>query len=319
MKTVRYWVVSLTLLAAACGGSEQADRAETGSQLAESTQQASASGELSPLFDGQLQRPRCPARASRLTGPDVIGVRIGMTRDEALAAVFCPRDEFNVLASTQWLNVQTHGGQLGVQTIKLQDGRPRRCTEVDQVMGGQYDRIFGIGCAGGSPYVLPQATQEITLATPGIPGQERVAAIWRYERFEEKPTVDNTLASFTTKFGPASNRQETDEGTQLAWVWTPQNTPMPANSPLLSSCVSAVHPARAGNVSSVDGCGLTIVAAAYRDDENPVLARSYAVAMVSPVAIQQTHDAMQDHFAQAQQASQQAEIERAQKASAPDL
>src|SRR3546814_11912376 len=73
---------------------------------------------------------RCPPKVrDDLTGPDVLGVRLGMTHDEALAIVRCALGEdAPVKTEVRWFDrLDTNGIELGPQAFTVQPGESKPC------------------------------------------------------------------------------------------------------------------------------------------------------------------------------------------------
>src|SRR3546814_13346619 len=73
---------------------------------------------------------RCPPKVrDDLTGPDVLGVRLGMTHAEALATVRCALGEdAPVKTEARWFDrLDTNGIELGPQAFTVQQGESKPC------------------------------------------------------------------------------------------------------------------------------------------------------------------------------------------------
>jgi hypothetical protein len=299
------------LLASACGGGggDVPDTPPTAEEIAEA--------EAAPIyFDPALTRPRCPVRvnAEQYPAPDLLGVRLGMTRAEAFGVVFCDdRREFNVETQNTFFNVNTNGETLGPQSIKLSDGARRACTPEERMS------FIGDTTCRYNTHVQENITQTINLLTPGLPGQERVMGIWRSQTFTENPpTFEATVASLVQRFGePGITNDSGGESASYVWGWDTAGTAMTSANPQLQACRNINSTFR--NLSWSPDCGLTVVATVRRSSSNAGLAASYSVGMVNQQVLYQVGEAVEQHFTAQRDAAQQQELERAKGASAPEL
>src|SRR3546814_3655837 len=113
---------------------------------------------------------RCPPKVrDGLTGPDVLGVRLGMTHAEALATVRCALGEdAPVKTEARWFDrLDTNGIELGPQAFTVQQGESKPC---------DYQRNWQ-GCGFGSRE-LTHVAEVVTVSTPGAPGPETAKGVW---------------------------------------------------------------------------------------------------------------------------------------------
>src|SRR5690606_39650397 len=54
----------------------------------------------------------CPPSVQDRAGPDIIGLKLGMKRDEALNVVLCHNGTAEVTYEDRWLELDTHGHKL---------------------------------------------------------------------------------------------------------------------------------------------------------------------------------------------------------------
>src|SRR3546814_2995622 len=85
---------------------------------------------------------RCPPKVrDDLTGPDVLGVRLGMTHAEALATMRCALGEdAPVKTEARWFDrLDTNGIELGPQAFTVQQGRSEEHkSELQSLMRNSY-------------------------------------------------------------------------------------------------------------------------------------------------------------------------------------
>lgn len=328
---MRMWIVGGVALAAlvlaSCGQGGEGTAGDV--PATPPTEEERQAAEAEPIyFDPALTRPNCPARVdvAQYPGPELAGVRLGMTRAEALAVAYCERRDFHVQTSDQYLGVNTRGEVLGPQTITLQDGTRDQCT-FDE--GTAFAGMHGQRCAIGA-WSIEGGTQTIHIATPGRPGQERVMGIWRSQTFKENPpTFDATVASLIERFGQPSLRQDMSEydlarhpedstHSMLYWAYNTAGAAISAANPQLQ-CANNLKASYDGRQSWADNCGLTIVAKVTRASANRDLAASYDVGMMNQQVMYRFGEAMEQHYVQIEEAARREALERAKGASAPDL
>src|SRR3546814_18524049 len=105
---------------------------------------------------------RCPPKVrDDLTGPDVLGVRLGMTHDEALAIVPCALGEdAPVKTEERWFDrLDTNGIELGPQAFTVPQGETTPCDHHRHWQGG------GLGRRPWTP-----EDEDLSAAQPGETG-----------------------------------------------------------------------------------------------------------------------------------------------------
>jgi hypothetical protein len=326
---MRNWIIGNAALAAlmlaACGqgGGGTGDVHADAAVVEPSAEQRAEAEAAETYFDPALTRPRCPARVdtAQYPGPELLGLRLGMTRAEAIAIAYCERRDFHVDTNNRFFSIDTRGERLGPQTITLRDGNRHQCT-VEEVMGGLgVERTRGCGREVGA-WVYKDTKQIIHIVTPGRPGQERVMGIWRTEEFgDNAPTTDATQASLIQRFGEPSLRSEQTYSRQvfLYWVYDTAGALMTSTNPQTRECAQNIAPGYRAEQRWSSNCGLTIVGVVRGAESNPAVASSYHIAIMNQQVMHQLGAAMEQHYAQAELAAREAEVERAKGAAAPEL
>ena len=115
--------LSVLLLSACGGGNELADGQEEAGVPLDELEEAAMAGPDGPA------PLRCPAKVRKtLTGPDIIGLRLGMTLEEAMATTRCSLGEDAVVTEEKrWLDrLDTHGVALGTQFFSVEKTRLKK-------------------------------------------------------------------------------------------------------------------------------------------------------------------------------------------------
>lgn len=304
------WGVCLAaaLALAACGGSREAD-ADSGGEPAATGGDAPAA-----VADGSAAL-RCPPEVrAELSGPDIIGIRIGMSADEALATTRCALGEdAEVKPGNRWLDrLETYGVELGMQTFTVRKGEHRPCN---------FQREWQ-ECEGGLKW--EHVDEIVTVATPGAPGKETALGVWRTQTFREgsMPPVQALLDALASKYGPPQIAEASDKPRghtagyrDLEWIFDQAGQPLAEANPMFSRCRGAVH-AYKGNTSARwnDGCGLNIRARVSLSGGNPGLAMELGSAMLHQGELFAQVEAMQAELQQLGQARREAEVQQAGEA-----
>jgi len=191
---MRPWIFPLAAaaLAAACGKNEAP--AAKPARPAAATTTAAAAAEAAPDCP--------PPKSAAPAGPDVIGVRLGMTRDEAINVVRCQSPQARLSKSDRWVDrLDTHGQKLGAQQFSARSGVTEPC-DYKKFALGEMQR-----CEGN--IMWKKVTEVVTVATPGVPGQEKVQGMWRTQRFAdgEMPTVAAAVEALQAKYGAGGVRR----------------------------------------------------------------------------------------------------------------
>jgi len=151
--------------------------------------------------------PRHAAAAGGMTGPDILGIRVGMTSEEALAILKAraPKETW-----------QTFSAQLTFQDSRFQSVKLPNGTFRGAVKNRSAD-------SSGNMYIV--------YLTP-TPGKERVAAVTRYQGFnqytQERPLFDSLVAGLIEKYGkPTLNQSQKGGYARLIWAFDAGGKPRP--------------------------------------------------------------------------------------------
>jgi hypothetical protein len=273
----------LTLLAStlalisigACGGGDD----KTGSKTAASSG-GSDNASAEEVAKDMRGKVRCPARsASRPAGApvdDVVGIRPGMSWDEAANHAMCDNPLIVVTEnSTRGYNINTYGQKVRQGfDAKFAEARVVRTSE--QVMQDMADDAMRRGM---NAYVAPLEPGQFRyfVSTMGMPGQEKVMSVSREEYFAagKLPSVDDVKAALIGKYGEPSQVESNGAATYVWWNYAPNGEKLTATSPSYIGCRINVSPDAGTNLST--DCGLAIGALIQGANDNPGLAHSLAV------------------------------------------
>lgn len=263
------------LLLSACGGKELADGQEEGGVPLDELEEAAMAA---PEGSAPL---RCPARVRKeLKGPDITGLRLGMTREEALSTVRCSLGEDAVVSEeNRWLDrLDTHGVALGTQFFTVEKGSYRPCNFAREWQE----------CRG--KFKWEHTDEIVSVATPGVPGKETAMVVWRTQKFRDAqmPSVDATLEALTAKYGQPQVREDSNAprgysaGTRdLQWIYDRAGNPLSEANPLFGRCRNGVYGGGENTGASwTEGCGLNISARVVLSGKNPGLAMELHTAML---------------------------------------
>ena len=218
---------------------------------------------------------KCPAKDSnpRTAGApvdDVVGVRPGMTWNEAATFVMCDNPMIVVTENTgRNYDIQTYGQ-------KLRQGFDGRWAEARVVKSSRdYLREMSeaaarrSGNAAAEP--LPGGQSRFYVSTMGLPGEERVISVAREEAYADgkQPTIDSLTQALIAKYGQPSEANDAGRVVQMWWEYDP------SGKKIQGQCKMSVSP-DAGTSLSTE-CGITVGAQIQGSNTNQALARSLAV------------------------------------------
>jgi hypothetical protein len=227
----------------------------------------------------------CPAPAS--TSPidahapvdDVLGVRPGMSYEEATRVVLCSHP---LLVATPVVNrgfeIQTYGQTVHQGfTARFAEARVEKTSR--QIMQEMQDEAMGRGMNRVVRDMHPGQSKWF-VGTMGMPGQERVINAAREEWFAEghNPTIDSVVQALIGKYGAPAKRQDQAAIRQLTWIYDPRGRPVTETSPLFNQCQGSADPDGPLNVSA--NCGVIVSAMVHGLASNPDLGEYLQVGVV---------------------------------------
>jgi len=329
---MRQWALAVAVVAgctlAACGskgpgeGTTAAQAAPPGTPAPAASGNATAQ-EVAAEARGKLKCPARPASPARPPGApvdDVVGVRPGMTYDEAVGVVLCTHELLVAGDAGRSFQIQTHGKKVREGFVAT-FARERIQKSPQEIMREMQDAAMARGTNRRVRDVNPGEAKWY-VATMGVPGQERVISAAREEWFEagRQPTATSVEQALVSKYGPPTQRQhQVATGPRyLSWAYDLRQRPISEASPLHHQCTANADP-DVGNSFSPD-CGIVVSAAIHPLRDNPDLAEYLQVTVVDQAggyqAITDTEQALEQQESQ----RRKEEVERASKnASAPTL
>jgi hypothetical protein len=261
---------------------------------------------------------KCPAnvKTARPAGApvdDVVGVRPGMTWDEAANVVLCSHDLLVVTPETRrGYTMQTYGQTLR-QGFNARFAEPRVQKSSKQILAEMQDAAIARGSNRAVRDMQPGQAKWY-VGTMGLPGEERVISAAREEWFEADrlPTMASVQEALVGKYGkPAVVEDVGGSGYYLIWAYDPSGRP-------LGQCRTQADPDLGVNLSP--DCGTSVSARIQPSGANPALAEYIQVSTVDQAAgydlLERTERALQ--AADAQRRAREVD-EAAGKAAKPTL
>jgi hypothetical protein len=237
-----------------------------------------------------------PARAASAPADDVVGVRPGLTYDEAQNVVLCTAELLVASPpSTSGFNIKTYGATIR-QGFSARFAEPRVEKTSQQIMKEMQDDFIARSGNAVRQDMKPGEAKWY-VSTMGTPGQERVIAVAREEWFAEgrNPTIKNIADALIRKYGTPTRKQVIPQVITLAWIHDPQGRFVPETSPNAMRCTAMSSPD--GGTSFSPDCGLVIGAQVRPVRENPALAQNFQVGVADQAAgyelIVQTEQALE--------------------------
>lgn len=306
----RLTLLAFALLLVACGDGEDA---ASGVKTPTTSPAAAATA----AKDVGLPGLRCPTKVRKeLQGPDITGLKLGMTLDEALGTARCALGEDAVVKTeNHWLKrpdgryIDTYGIELGTQTFTVKKGDHQPCN---------FQREWQ-SCEGA--FKWEHVDEIVTVAVPGAPGKETAMAMWRTQNFREgqMPSAQSLLDALIAKYGEPQHVENSDQQRgytagyrELRWVRDRSGSPLTDPNPLFRQCFSAISGrGESTSVSWQDGCGLNVWARVYLSGQNPGLAMELNMGMVQQSDLWAHGEATQAELQQLGEARRDAEVEKA--------
>ena len=270
----------------------------------------------------------CPARVASMKRADnapvddVLGVRPGLTYEEALNAVLCTHDLLvSAPATGRGFDLKAPDARSVRQGFSAAFAEPHVVKSSRKIM--QDMQIESMARGGNAVHEdLKPGQARWFVATMGLPGRERVLSVAREERFasEQSPTIDTVMGALMKKYGTATKAQPGTSGQLpiVRWAYDPQGRLVTADSPLFNRCSGTSDPN--GGVNLSPDCGIVVQAMLVPQKTNPVLVERMQVGVVNHGDGYQMLVATKQSLVQSDQQRQATEVEKATKnAKAPTL
>ena len=265
-----------------------------------------------PVVTGRVATTK---RADNAPVDDVLGVRPGLSYEEALNAVLCTHDLLvSAPATGRGFNLKAPDARSVRQGFSAAFAEPHVVKSSRQIM--QDMQIESLARGGNAVQEdLKPGQAKWFVATMGLPGRERVLSVAREERFpaEQSPTIDTVMAALMKKYGTATKAQPGTSGQMpiVRWAYDPQGRLITPDSPLFNRCSGTSDPNGGMNLSP--DCGIVVQAMLVPQKTNPVLAERMQVGVVSHGGGYQMLVATEQALIQSDQQRQAQEVEKAAK------
>ena len=267
----------------------------------------------------------CPAKiksAPRATGApldDVVGVRPGMTYDDAANAVLCTHPLLVLQTdASRGFNIKTYGQKLR-HGFGARFAEPRVEWSAKRAREESLDDMLARSGNAARDDMKPGQVKWY-VGTMGLPGQERVVNVAREERFEAgaSPTIASVEQALLSKYGQPTKHQNNNGQRYITWSYDPAGRLVTQGAPLFNRCSGNASPGGGVNLSPDCGTVVTAIVAPLRD--NPDLASSLQVGVVDQAGGYQLVTSTEQALLQAEQQRRTKETANAAKnASAPKL
>lgn len=327
MKLYQWFAVVLVAGALTACGSKKPDSAAAGDSAgAEQKPKVAPSGnasaeQVAEEARGDVDCPaeiKTPPRAADAPVDDVVGVRPGMTYEEAVNVVLCSNDLMVVTGPvTSGFNIQTYGETLRQGfTARLAEPRVEKTSK--QIMQEMQDDM--IARSGNAVrYDLEPGQSKWNVTTMGLPGEEIVIAAGREEWYAEgkNPTMASVAEALVKKYGTPSIDQKNSGQHFIRWVYDPFGRLATETSPIHSQCAGT---GASGGVNLSPDCGIVVEAHLTPMQDNPDLVRSLETGVVDQAAGYELVTKVEQSLQEKEQQKRAKAVEEASKnADAPTL
>ncbi|MEJ1962317.1 MAG: hypothetical protein WDO56_12545 [Gammaproteobacteria bacterium] len=327
------WIVPLVLSASVVGcgsgnggsSSGAAGNGAAGNPAASSSKSLPANATAEEVAEEMRGKVRCPARIEtqardpKAPVDDVLGVRPGMTYEEAANVVLCSHDLMVVQPDSRGFQIQTYGATLR-QGFTGRIAQPRVEKTSRQIMQEMQDNAISRGGNRVNEDMKPGESKWY-VATIGLPGKERVINAAREEWFAEgrNPTVESVEQALLKKYGPPTRNQPSAGGQKyITWSYDPLGRQITETSPLFNRCTGVADPDGGSNFSP--DCGEVITATIFSMPDNPGLSRFFQVGVVDQAGGYEAITATEQGLQQLDAARKAQQVQEASKnADSPKL
>jgi hypothetical protein len=302
---------ALAVLLAACGKEEPpkpaAAPAKTAAAAGKAPKQAAAARP-----EDMLPKARCPARGgAALPGPDIVGLKLGMSFDEALEHARCGVPDGVIGFQARWFQqMRTGATTLEKQGFTIQRGDTSDC---------DYRKIGDAQKCGLGRRVWDHVDELIHVATPGLDGRQTVGGIWRHQHWKvgQMPSRESVLKALREKYGPEGELVGQGRYETLSWRQDSAGRVLTKADRLFNQC-HGPNARSGGSHTWREGCGLTITVDLLPPRDNPGLVERLYVGLMHQERLLHYGDAMQAELDRLDAARRKAEIDKASGA-APKL
>lgn len=222
---------------------------------------------------------KLPAQPAGTPVDDIVGVRPGLTWEQASNAVMCSNPLLVVTVETgRGFDINTYGQTIR-QGFSARFAEPRVTLTRQQYMQQAEREAMDRGMNAVRHDVKPGQAKWF-VATMGMPGQEKVLSAARDEWFDEgrNPTIDSVEQALIAKYGTPTWRTDADTDHRLSWAHDPRGRPITETSPMYNRCSASADPDNGTNLSA--DCGIAVAATIVPLRSNPALAQNLQVGVV---------------------------------------
>ncbi|MBK7251646.1 MAG: hypothetical protein IPI06_12490 [Gammaproteobacteria bacterium] len=281
--TQSLFIVALISVVAACGSKSGSHAVpgtvNTGSSAARGNASAEEVAEEARKGLDCPARVRTAARDPQAPADDVVGVRPGLTYEEAANLVLCT-NELLVLQPNagRGVNIQTYGATLR-QGFGARFAEPRVEKTSRQIMQEMQDEAIARG-GNAVRHDMKPGQAKWYVGTMGLPGQERVISAAREEWYAEgkNPTIASVEQALVAKYGTPTRTMRSPGQLTLTWAHDPRGRLVTETSPLYNQCTGTASPD--GGTNYNPDCGIVVMAIVVPVPSNDALARNIDVGVV---------------------------------------
>ncbi|MGB3837475.1 MAG: hypothetical protein WA930_00040 [Rhodanobacter sp.] len=233
---------------------------------------AAARGDVDCPVDAAPNAPGTPV-------DDIVGVRPGMSYEQAANAVMCSGPLLVVKPeNSRGFEINTFGQTLR-QGFSARFAEPRVHKSGRQIVQEMERDAMARGMNAVRQDMQPGQSKWF-VATMGMPGQEKAISVAREQWFEQdrNPTVDSVEQALLAKYGTSTERNDQGDTHQLRWAYDPRGRLITETSPLFNQCRGAADPDSGVSLSA--DCGLVVAANVVPLRGNPALAQYLQVGVV---------------------------------------
>lgn len=268
----------------ACGGGKQpapGSGPARGSQTAPSLDNASAE-QVAAQARGDVHCPaEVPANPPGAPVDDIVGVRPGMSYEQAAHVVMCSNPLLVVTPENgRGFQMQTYGLKLR-QGFTARFAEPRVHKSGRQIVQDMERNAMDRGMNAVSHDMKPGQSKWF-VGSMGMPGREKVISAAREQWFEEgrNPTIASIEQSLIAKYGPPTRQMDHSGYHMLSWAYDPQGQRISESSPSFNQCWNGGTADPDDGVSLSAACGIVIEAIINELRDNPALGQYLQVGVV---------------------------------------
>lgn len=310
---------------AACGSKEPqpAETSDAPQRDAQAAQSGNATAEqVAKESRGKVtckSAERGVARAASAPVDDVLGVRPGMTYDDAANVVLCTHDLLVAQAdTTNRFNIQTFGQSVR-QGFAARFAKPRVEKSSKQIVQEMQDDMMARSTNSVRPD-MQAGESKWYVSTMGMPGEEMVIGVAREEWFDDgsMPTVANVERALKQKYGTPTRIQPSGRNNTFEWAYDPSRRLITESSPLFHVCHGTSDPDGATHFSP--DCGVVVAATIISTRDNPDIAQFMQVGVLDQASGYERITATEKALQEADSQRRSKEVEAATMSStAPKL